>query len=66
VTTPFQITRERNGIKVYQVFFDKITFNSNPAPDLFTKQSLEDRWQKVGKSEIKKQERQKARDNDKN
>jgi hypothetical protein len=33
---------------------------------LFTKQSLEDRWQKVGKSEIKKQERQKARDNDKN
>jgi hypothetical protein len=66
VTTPFQITRERNGIKVYQVFFDKITFNANPAPELFTKQSLDERWQKVGKSQIKKEERQKARDNCKN
>ena len=66
VTTPFQITRERNGIKIYQVFFDKISFNTNPAPELFTKQSLDERWQKVGKSEIKKEERQKARDNEKN
>ena len=66
VTTPFQITRERNEIKVYQVFFDKISFNTNPAPEMFTKQSLDERWQKVGKSEIKKEERQKARDNCKN
>jgi hypothetical protein len=66
VTTPFQITREKNDIKVYQVFFDKISFNTNPAPEMFTKQSLDERWQKVGKSEIKKEERQKARDNCKN
>lgn len=66
VTTPFQITREKNDIKVYQVFFDKISFNTNPAPEMFTKQSLDERWQKVGKSEIKKEERQKARDNEKN
>lgn len=66
VTTPFQITRERNETKIYQVFFDKISFNTTPDPNLFTKQSLDDRWAKVGKSEIKKQERQKARDEEKN
>jgi hypothetical protein len=48
------------------VFFDKISFNTTPDPNLFTKQSLDDRWAKVGKSEIKKQERQKARDEEKN
>jgi len=41
-------------------------FQHHSGPNLFTKQSLDDRWAKVGKSEIKKQERQKARDEEKN
>src|SRR6202522_450117 len=27
IQSPFQITRERNGIKIYQVFFDKFEYN---------------------------------------
>jgi hypothetical protein len=51
IQTPFQITRERNGIKVYQVFFDKYEYNTNVADSFFTKESLEERWAKVGKKE---------------
>jgi hypothetical protein len=62
VTTPFQITRERNHQKVYQVFFEDCKYNTNPSDALFTKASLDERWQQVGKSTIKKQEKQKQRD----
>ena len=62
VTTPFQITRERNSRKVYQVFFDECKYNTNPPDSLFTKESLDARWAQVGKSYIKKQEKQKAKD----
>jgi hypothetical protein len=51
IQTPYQITRERNGIKVYQVFFDKYEYNTNVADSFFTKESLEERWEKVGKKE---------------
>ncbi len=47
VQTPFQITRDRNGIKIYQVFFDKIEFNTGLTDSLFTKESLDERWLKV-------------------
>jgi len=57
VETPFQITRERNGIKIYQVFFDKCEYNTNLSDSLFTKQSLDERWEKVGKSARKKAEK---------
>jgi hypothetical protein len=57
VETPFQITRERNGIKIYQVFFDKCEYDTNLSDSLFTKQSLDDRWEKVGKSARKKAEK---------
>jgi hypothetical protein len=49
IETPYQITRERNGIKVYQVFFEKCEYNTNLSDSLFTRESLEDRWAKVGK-----------------
>ena len=49
VQTPFQITRERNGTKIYQVFFDKCEYNTNLSDSLFTKESLDERWDKVGK-----------------
>ena len=62
VMTPFQVTRERNGHRVYQVFFDTCKYNTNPPDTLFTKESLDQRWQQVGKNTIKKQEKQKAKD----
>jgi hypothetical protein len=49
IETPFQIARERNGMKVYQAFFDKCDYNTNLSDSLFTRDSLEDRWAKVGK-----------------
>ena len=52
--TPFQITRDRNNIKVYQAFFDKCDYNTNLSDSLFTKESLDERWQKVGKKKINK------------
>lgn len=49
IETPFQISRDRNGLKVYQVFFDKCEYNTNLADSFFTKESLQERWDKVGK-----------------
>ncbi|MDR3720969.1 MAG: hypothetical protein P4L00_05175 [Candidatus Acidoferrales bacterium] len=47
VQTPFQITRERNGIKTLQVFFDKCDFNTSVSDALFTKESLDQRWAQI-------------------
>ena len=49
IETPFQITRDREGMKVFQVFFDKCQYNTGLSDALFTRESLEERWQKVGK-----------------
>lgn len=54
VETPFQITRDRDGMKVFQVFFDKCDYNTGLADSLFTKESLDDRWNKVDKKHKKK------------
>ncbi|MFY9527370.1 MAG: hypothetical protein WBC04_18535 [Candidatus Acidiferrales bacterium] len=62
VMTPFQITRERNNLKVYQVFFDTCKYNTAIADSLFTKQSLDERWSQVGKKEIKKRAKQEEKD----
>ncbi len=47
VETPKQISRDRNNMKVYQVFFDKCEYNTGLPDSLFTKQSLDERWQKL-------------------
>jgi hypothetical protein len=57
IQTAFQFTRERNHIKIYQVFFDKCDYNTNLPDSLFTKESLDERWEKVGKSARKKAEK---------
>lgn len=44
IQTPLQVTRERNGAKVVQIFFDKCDYNTNLADALFTKESLDQRW----------------------
>jgi hypothetical protein len=58
IQTPFQIARDRNGIKIFQVFFDKCDYNTNLPASLFTRESLEDRWAKVGS----KKEKEKGKD----
>jgi hypothetical protein len=62
IQTAFQITRERNGFKIYQVFFDKIQYNTNVSDSLFTKESLDERWDKIGKKDKKKQDKQNKQD----
>lgn len=47
VQTAFQITRERNGIKIYQVFFDGCHYNTSVPDALFTKESLDQRWAQI-------------------
>ena len=37
---PQQITRERNGEKIYQIFADSVTFNQNVTDDLFSTTTL--------------------------
>ena len=61
VIQPFQVTRERNGQKIYQAFIEECKFNTNPSDSLFSRESLEERWQQVGKKTIKKQEKQKEK-----
>jgi len=57
IETPFQIARDRNGMKVFQVFFDKCEYNTNLSDSMFTKEALDQRWEKVGKKERKKQQK---------
>jgi hypothetical protein len=64
VQTAFQITRERNGYKVYQVFFDKCQYNTSVPDSLFTKESLDDRWDKIGKKDKKKDKQNKQDSSD--
>lgn len=54
VQTPFQVTRERNGLKVYQVFYSACQYNTGLPDELFTRASLERRWAEVGKKGKKK------------
>jgi hypothetical protein len=54
IQTPFQITRERNKMKIFQVFYDKCDYNTNISDSLFTKESLDERWAQVGKKESEK------------
>lgn len=49
IQTALQITRERNGIKIFQAFLDKCDYNTNLSDSLLAKESLDERWAKVGK-----------------
>jgi outer membrane lipoprotein-sorting protein len=66
VQSPFQITRERNGMKIYQAFIDKYDYNTGVSPSLFTKESLDERWEKVGKKEKPSKVKPADKGNDKN
>lgn len=57
IQTPFQIERDRNGMKIYQVFFDSCQYNVGLSASLFTRESLDDKWQKTGKKEREKEKK---------
>jgi len=65
IQTAYQITRERNDIKIFQAFFEKCDYNTNLSESLFTKESLDQRWAQVGKKGAEKNTRDKDRDKDK-
>ncbi|HWG59008.1 MAG TPA: hypothetical protein VN661_08175 [Candidatus Acidoferrales bacterium] len=52
--TAFNVTEDRNGIKISQYFLKDCQYNTNVSPAIFTKQSLDERWAKIGKKEKKK------------
>jgi hypothetical protein len=64
IQTPLQISRERNGQAVYQVFFDECSYNTGVDESLFTKQSLDDRFSKIGKKKDKDPKKNKKDDPD--
>jgi hypothetical protein len=67
VRTAMQIAQDRNGRRSSQVFFSSCKYNSNLPADLFSKSSLDQRFQKVGsrksKEEKKKEKEEEKADN---
>ena len=64
IQTPFQITRERNRLKIYQVFFESCQYNTGLADSLFTRESLDERWAKIGKKGKDKKKDKNDKDKD--
>jgi hypothetical protein len=65
IQTPFQLERDRNGMKIFQAFFARCDYNTNLSESLFSKESLDQRWAKIGKKERKKEAKEKKKDQDK-
>ena len=61
IVIPFQVTHIRDGLKVYQIFYQTCKFNDGLADSLFTKESLDERWAKVGKKEKKSKKDEKSK-----
>jgi hypothetical protein len=64
VRTAMQIAQDRNGRRSSQVFFTTCKYNSNLPADLFSKSSLDQRFQKVG-SRKSKDEKKKEKEDEK-
>ena len=61
IQTAMQISRENNGRRISQVFYESCRYNSNLPADFFTRASLEQRFREVG-SRSDKKEAAKARE----
>ena len=48
VGTPFQVSREHDGKRVSQVFYDTCKYNSGMSADFFTREALVKRWAEMG------------------
>lgn len=53
VQTPLQVTRLRDGRRIFQVFYDSCAYNPNLPPDFFTKQALDRRFGQTGSQKAK-------------
>ncbi len=47
IQSPFQISRERNGQKIFQAFFDDFKYNTTMNDMMFTRQELENRFARM-------------------
>jgi hypothetical protein len=65
IQTAFQLERDRNNMKIFQAFFNSCDYNTGLADSLFTRESLEERWAKVGKKERKKEAKEDKKDKNK-
>jgi hypothetical protein len=65
IQTAFQLERDRNSMKIFQAFFNTCDYNTGLADSLFTRESLEGRWAKIGKKERKKEAKEDKKDKDK-
>lgn len=67
VWTPLQITLDRNGRRINQVFFQSCKFNPSLPDGLFTRAALDKRFSEVGnkkyKAEKKKEKEEEKQDN---
>jgi len=64
IETALQVERERNGFKVFEAFYEKCAYNTNPPDAQFTKASLDERWAQSGKKEAEKEAKAKKKDKD--
>jgi len=66
VQTPLQITSDREGRRISQVFFTSCKYNPGFPEDFFSKAALEKRFSEVGGKrykEEKKKEKEQEKDN---
>ena len=52
VQTPLQVVRMRNGLQVYQVFFDSCHYNANLPADYFTRASLDAHFAQAAQEKV--------------
>jgi len=57
VYTPLQITLDRNGRRINQVFFQSCKYNPGFAEDFFTKGALDKRFSEVGSKKYKEEKK---------
>jgi hypothetical protein len=57
VYTPLQITLDRNGRRINQVFFQSCKYNPGFAEDFFTKAALDKRFSEVGSKKYKEEKK---------
>jgi outer membrane lipoprotein-sorting protein len=63
VQTPLQITLDRNGRRINQVFLTSCKYNLGFPDDLFTKASLDKRFSEVGSKKYKEEKKKEKEEN---
>jgi len=63
VQTPLQITLDRNGRRINQVFFQSCKYNPGFSEDFFTKAALDKRFSEVGSKKYKNEKKKEKEDN---